>query len=311
MGFVNPGIGSAANQAGQMVGSGVGGLVKGLGAMNNFQATPPPIEKQDLINQINQVNPQVNDVYSQQQALARALLAQSQGVGPNPAQIALQQATNRNIQQGAGMIASQKGINPALASRIVAQNTAGANQEAAGQGALMQAQQQLAAQQQLGNVLGQTREQSLQNLGVLQNAQAAQNNAITQGSLGAQDINARVAAGNTALYGQVLGGLMNAGGGLAGMALMASEGGVIPGQAKLDGDHKENDTIPAMLSPGEIVIPRSHAKSSDLAKEFIDHLMAHKKGTDGKGYGKILEAHRKLETRISALEKHLAKGGRA
>jgi len=36
-----------------------------------------------------------------------------------------------------------------------------------------------------------------------------------------------------------------------------SEGGVVPGTAKVPGNSKANDTVRAMLSPGEIVIPRS------------------------------------------------------
>lgn len=52
------------------------------------------------------------------------------------------------------------------------------------------------------------------------------------------------------------------------------EGGEVPGQAKVPGDHPANDTVPAMLSPGELVIPRSMAKSSlgkRLAKLLEDH----------------------------------------
>lgn len=50
-------------------------------------------------------------------------------------------------------------------------------------------------------------------------------------------------------------------------------GGRVPGQASVPGDSKENDTVPAMLSPGEIVIPRSLANSPVRAKKFIEHLM--------------------------------------
>ena len=46
-------------------------------------------------------------------------------------------------------------MNPALAARLIAQQTAGANQQAAGQSGLMRAEQQLAAQNALANVYGQ------------------------------------------------------------------------------------------------------------------------------------------------------------
>lgn len=52
------------------------------------------------------------------------------------------------------------------------------------------------------------------------------------------------------------------------------EGGQVPGQAKHPGDHPDNDTVHAVLSPGELVIPRSMAKSSlgkRLAKLLEDH----------------------------------------
>lgn len=51
-------------------------------------------------------------------------------------------------------------------------------------------------------------------------------------------------------------------------------GGHVPGQAKMPGDHPANDTVHAMLSPGEIVIPRTVAKSS-LGKKLLKLLSDH------------------------------------
>lgn len=42
-------------------------------------------------------------------------------------------------------------------------------------------------------------------------------------------------------------------------------GGEVQGQAKHPGDHPENDTVEALVSPGEIIIPRSIAESSNEA----------------------------------------------
>lgn len=66
-------------------------------------------------------------------------------------------------------------------------------------------------------------------------------------------------------------------------------GGKVPGQAKVKGDSKENDTVPAMLSPGEIVIPRSIAKDPEAAKDFVQaiHDRSSKKA---KSYGDVLKA---------------------
>jgi len=55
-------------------------------------------------------------------------------------------------------------------------------------------------------------------------------------------------------------------------AAALNSGGRIDGVAQVDGDHPQNDTVPAMLSPGEIVIPRTSAKSKKAAKSFIDSL---------------------------------------
>jgi len=43
-------------------------------------------------------------------------------------------------------------------------------------------------------------------------------------------------------------------------------GGMVPGRATVVGDSKANDTVPALLSPGEAVIPRSLMKNPAVAK---------------------------------------------
>lgn len=52
------------------------------------------------------------------------------------------------------------------------------------------------------------------------------------------------------------------------MMMTASEGAVVPGQAQVKGDSLANDKVPTMLSPGEIVVPRSVSQRSpeDIAK---------------------------------------------
>ena len=59
------------------------------------------------------------------------------------------------------------------------------------------------------------------------------------------------------------------------------EGGKVPGQAKMSGDHYANDTVKAKLSPGEVVIPKSVMESEDPIKgaaQFVAALQK-KKGT--------------------------------
>lgn len=54
--------------------------------------------------------------------------------------------------------------------------------------------------------------------------------------------------------------------------LQFAQGGVVPGVAKKEGDSKDNDTVPALLSPGEIVLPRSVVKNSSYQK-VIEKMM--------------------------------------
>lgn len=59
-----------------------------------------------------------------------------------------------------------------------------------------------------------------------------------------------------------------------------AHGGMIEGRAKYTGDTIKNDVVPTMLSPGEMVIPRTFAHDPKLAKAFIDYM--HRKPS-GKG----------------------------
>lgn len=68
-------------------------------------------------------------------------------------------------------------------------------------------------------------------------------------------------------------------GSLAKLAMMAfaSNGGKINGKASVKGDSLKNDTVPAMLSPGEVVIPRHVMESEDPvsnAAKFVQAVMA-------------------------------------
>ncbi len=94
---------------------------------------------------------------------------------------------------------------------------------------------------------------------------------------------------------------------------MGSKGGnVVGGSAPVKGDDPKNDTVPAMLSPGEAVLPRSVTQSKDApekAKEFMKALKQHHaEATGPQGYAKVLAAHRNLDARMKELEK-LAYGG--
>lgn len=78
----------------------------------------------------------------------------AQGNGPNPAMAQYNQNVQNLAKQQSGAISSVQGISPALAARMASQQGSGAMQNAAAQGATMQAQQQLGAMGQAAGVAG-------------------------------------------------------------------------------------------------------------------------------------------------------------
>lgn len=72
-------------------------------------------------------------------------------------------------------------------------------------------------------------------------------------------------------------GLMEAKGG----SINAKSGVKVPGKASVKGDSLKNDTVPAMLSPGEVVIPRHVMQSDDPignSAKFVQAVMNKKGG---------------------------------
>lgn len=270
---------------GNIIGGVAGGMAEGAGLQNNFQSPLSPDQQRTLAQALMQQQ-------AMQSGLAGQLQQQAAGQGPNLGQLQLEQATNRNIQQATGMLGSQKGINTGLAARQAARGATAANQQAAGQSGLMRAQQQLESQKLLAG----------QGQGLMQQT--------NQAMLGSAGIGADVAKQNLAMKGQLTGGLMNAiGGGLA--LKYMSEGGKVSGKAEVSGDSPANDTVPAMLSPGEIVVPRTKSGDADSAKEFIDHLMKSegKPKSKSMSYGELLSKKREIQSQLSEIDKRLKGSG--
>lgn len=240
-----------------------------------------------------------SDVYNQ-------LALQAQGQGPNPAQMALNNATGANVANQAALMAGQRGANQnaGLIARQAAMQGADIQQQAAGQGALMQAQQQQNAINSMGSIAG----QQVSNLGgatqgYSQAAGNQQNNVLN--AIGQQN-SANVSAQNAANeankgrgFGKALGSIGGAITGIGGLfahggevpkpsgsgprsslgkALAMQQGGQVPGTAKVKGDSLKNDTVPAMLSPGEVVVPRTVVeKGPEAAAEFVAAVSARSK----------------------------------
>jgi hypothetical protein len=113
----------------------------------------------------------------------------------------LNQATNQNVAQGAGMLASTRGITTAQAGRQAAQGTAQANQAAASNGAVMRANQQLQSQ---GLALGGINA----NLGINQAGATAQNQAISSATTSQQGQGASIAGQNAQASQGLIGGIL-------------------------------------------------------------------------------------------------------
>ncbi len=142
--------------------------------------------QQNFVNQLQGTQGLANQqaVFGQQQALAGQLQGVANGTGPNPALAQLNQATGANVANQAALMAGQRGstANAGLIARQAAQQGAATQQQAVGQGATLQAQQQLAAMQQLQN-----QQTSMANLAGNQvNQQQAGNTAFNNAALGQQ-----------------------------------------------------------------------------------------------------------------------------
>lgn len=289
----------------EAVGGILGGAADDLTKKNDFRAGLAPVEKQDLMPLLNEQYNALTGVQGQQQDLASVLQAQMAGGGPNPAQAQFQQNAAQNAAQAGAAIGSQKGINPALAARLIMQQQASAGQGIAGQAATLQAQQQLSAQQQLQQQQATMGSQALNAQGILQGAQANQNSATVGNYSSANQVNAGITNANAAATNATMQGLMSgasaaasggatkamSGGGMITLGDALMNGGAVPGVPQVAGDSPQNDTVHAMLSPGEIVIPRSMVEDPERAKRFIEEL----NGKTGSGYGKVLAAKKKAK----------------
>jgi hypothetical protein len=427
----------------------VGGIEDVFGARNKFNATAPantfqateaPIDRtsysQAIQDYLAAAGPNGANAAGQN-ALIGQLQTAANGGGPNPALEQLRETTNANAARTAGAIASQRGINPALAARMAMDAGANANQTAAGQAATLAAQQQIAARSQLAQALqaqaglnlsgltGTGNLQNGQNTGIIQNslgtqglnqATAAQNANL---KLGAQQINAGVAAQNANTGAGLLGGIMQglgaavapkaahggeitledaltkkyaaggdisipyvaipdysgpqysrgeaallAGGSAVGrwvgrpvpdsseafafspdvtaqpigsptvapwegarpllttgvpFAAHGGEfaravaarglhdfrvGGPVPGRPMVDSDSERNDVVPAMVSPGEVVLPRSVAQAPDAAQRAAEFVAAIKARREPEGYGRVLAGRREIARRRAELMAH-------
>jgi hypothetical protein len=227
----------------------VGGIGNLLGLNNQFQAQSANIQggtnsaqlnnaytgaQSGLAQQqnlANQVQPGVSQGVGTQNALTGQLEGVVNGSGPNAAQTALNQNTATNVANQAALMASQRGAsaNAGLLARQAAQQGAATQQQAVGQAATTQAQQQIAAQEQLAN-LAQTQvgqgaaavqgvnsaQQNEQN--ILQGANTAANNANVAMQSNINNVNAGISTANQQQAGNIVNGITGAIGSAIGLA---------------------------------------------------------------------------------------------
>lgn len=225
------------------------------------------------------------------------------GQGPDAAQAQYQANLQNLAKQQAGAISSVQGISPALAARLISQQQGGAMQSEAAQAQANKYAQQLGAMQAMAGVAG---SQAGTAAGLQQSMNAAQ---------------AALMGGRQEQQGKIIGGLFQGSGAKATQtAVQRAEGGYIDNptpsgpQSRLGqymagmaaggpvhdyraggnvqaavpqqkavkaGDSYANDKVPAMLSEGEIVLPRSVVQGKNperAAADFVRAVMAKRKG---------------------------------
>lgn len=270
---------------------------------------------------------------SRQTALADALEAQARGEGPSLAENQLRQANERSLANQLALAASTRGrSNPAATARQVLQNQAQNNQVTNAQVADARIQEQLNAQQMLGNLSTQLREQdaAAQNNAISQNAQflaeragIADANRAAAMNLETTRANQAIGVGNQAVQDTInrrdtrqstISGLLQGGGGGLGMLSKMSDK-----NAKSDikdGSEEVYDFLEALNSKvykykepekhgsgKEIgVLAQDVERGGNVGKSLVKELPEGKVLDMGKGFGAVLAAQAELHERLKKLE---------
>lgn len=279
-----------------------------FGAQNNFTPQGQP----QAVAQTATANQNYGVANTGLVNLSQALQAQMNGGGPNLANAQLQQATAQNVGNQAALAAGQRGAasNVGLIARQAANVGANVQQQAAGQSSINRLQQQLAAQQELAGVYGTQGQLANQNYSVAQGgvsggnqigAGVASQNATTNLGLmnnvlnsGAKAVTAMADGGpvqgqpapmdfSSAFVSGIKPPMMASGGSvhLPFAPMDYRGGGPVQAQApqqkaQVQGNSLKNDKIPAMVSEGEIVLPRTITQSPNApqaAAQFVSAVM--------------------------------------
>ena len=283
---------------------------------------------------------QAQEVRGQQMTLGEQLAAQARGEGPSLAQMQLTQATDRGLAQAAGMAASQRGVNPALAARMAQQSQADIARGAGRDAAMIRAQEQMSAQQQLGAHLAGVRGQDFgateaeraeraaalqsqagmrgQDIGVADSDRQAQ----MQARIAADQMGVQQAVGMAGVQGQayqnaaqqrqgVLGGLAE---GAATIAMLSDEN---KKENIRDGEKQLQNFIEAISAKayeykdskdgeGIHVSPMAQdLEKSTIGKSMVVDTPEGKMVDYGKGFGAMLASQAMMNERMESIEKAL------
>lgn len=254
------GLGAAPVYAGTNQGQVLGAYGGTQGSLEQQQAFLKALQGANGVGNLS-------SVFGQMGQTGNMLQQEALGGGPNPAARMLAEQTGQNVNAQAALMAGQRGVSqdPGLFARNIARQGAATQQQATGQGALMGAQQQLTAQQQLqqnqANMAAVAQGQvGSQATGTTANTSANQNelstllaglnnynnsNVAMQGNL--NTANAGITSSQNQAVGQGFGGLLSGIG--AGLAAIFNQGGVVP-----TGDgvtrYAQGGKIPAPALPG-------------------------------------------------------------
>lgn len=229
---------------------------------------------------------------AEETAFLQRLNAQAMGQGPSVAQGLMSQGLQQAQSAAASQAAGSRGVNAGLAARMAMQSQAGLANDAVARAGIMRNQEMMQANEAYGGMLAQlAQRRMMEEQARMGGAQAFQNFKEQRDQM-AQQRESNMISGLAQAGMQA--GMMYMGmppkptnlnvGQASDMTknmrtpqsnmMLASEGGIVPGQAKTKGDSEKNDTVPALLSPGEIVVPRSIVKKGPSAiKSFAQKLL--------------------------------------
>lgn len=257
-----------------------------------------------------QVKDRVQPARDASQGLIQQLQAQTTGQAPSLATAQLKAAQDRNLSQLMAAASAQRGGNPALMQRQLAQQQGQQGRQLAQDSGVARLQEQQAAQQLLGQVGQSQQGQDLAQImqpGQLYSqgekyrydADKARVDAVKQQQnniLG--NVVGTVGRGVAAFYTGGASEATGAGqaiqGGLSG-AVNKAEGGMVEGPEVVPGDSQANDVVEARLSAGEMVIPKTVVEQGPSAvKGFAEAVMRQHKllNKDNDDIAKALKARK-------------------